>query len=60
MCQEHLRSLADMVHATYPELPWDVLWSIVREYGVPAIRVYALVDAGATMPEFNVFPLVAE
>ena len=28
-------------------------WSIVREYAVPAMKFYALAEAGVGMPHFN-------
>ena len=53
LCQQQLRSLANMVHETY-SLPWDLTWKIVVEYGVPAMKMYALAESGLFMPDFDV------
>ena len=52
-CQVQLRNMADSVHEMYG-LPWKTTWSIVREYGVPAIKLYSLAESTRTMPDFDV------
>ena len=52
-CQQYLKVLANMVQETY-KLPWKKTWEIVREYGVPAMKVYAMAESGKHMPDFDV------
>lgn len=53
LCQEGLRYIANQLKETY-DLPWRSVWSITREYGVPAMKVYALAESGYGMPEFDI------
>lgn len=53
-CQTGLKQIADHAHSVYPQLPWSVIWSVVREYGVPAMKFFALAESGRTMPYFHV------
>ena len=55
LCQDGLRYLAEEMKRQY-ELPWKLTWNIVREYGVPAMKFYAMAEAGTTMPAFNLAP----
>ena len=52
LCQDGLRYLADEMKRMY-NLPWKQTWAIVREFGVPAMKFYALAEAGATIPFFQ-------
>ena len=53
LCQTGLRQLAEEMRRQYG-LPWKQTWSYVREYGVPALKFYALAEAGEAMPFFDV------
>lgn len=56
-CQVQLRNIAESVHEMYG-LPWKLTWSIVRQYCVPALKLYSLAESGKMMPEFDVsFPV---
>ena len=52
LCQEGLRYLANEMRSKY-NLPWKQTWNIVREYGVPAMKFYALAESGIGMPYFD-------
>lgn len=56
LCQDGLRYLADEMKRAY-NLPWKQTWAIVREFGVPAMKFYALAESGATIPYFDVSPV---
>lgn len=55
LCQEGLRFLANEMRQRY-NLPWKQTWNIVREYGVPAMKFYALAESAVGMPYFDVLP----
>ena len=55
-CQTGLKQIADLAHQTYPNLPWNVIWSVVREYGVPAMKCFALAEAQTFPPAYDVTP----
>ena len=44
--EQYLRYLADASHRAHPRIPWSELWRIVRFYGTPMLKLYALRKAG--------------
>ena len=52
LCQDGLRYIANDVKTRY-NLPWRSAWRITREYGVPAMKCYALAESGLAMPVFS-------
>ena len=54
LCQDGLRKVAAELKKKYDILPWKTVWSITREYAVPAMKMYALAESGKTMPCFDV------
>ena len=52
LCQDGLCFLAEEMKRVY-NLPWKQTWAIVREFGVPAMKFYALAESGATIPFFD-------
>ena len=58
ICQTHLRPMAESLRERY-QLPWKQTWSIVREYAIPALKLYSLAESWQRMPEFDVrIPIV--
>lgn len=55
-CEVGLRQLANAMREQYG-LPWPRTWQLVREYGVPALKLYCLAESGLTMPDFFLCPL---
>ena len=52
-CTDGLRQMANMVKQTY-NLSWTMTWDLVREYGVPALKMWSLAEHGSSMPFFDV------
>ena len=52
LCQIELKKMANAMKAQYG-LSWTRTWSIVREFGVPALKMRALLDKSLVMPIFN-------
>lgn len=53
LCQEGLRQIAQNLKDQYG-LPWKQTWQIAKEYGVPALKMYALAEANMVMPSYDV------
>lgn len=53
-CQKGLRQIANQAHVCYPDIPWSLVWSVVREYGVPAMKFFALAEANVFPPNFDI------
>lgn len=56
LCQDGLKYIANQIKEQY-KLPWHIVWSITREYGVPAMKFYALAESGYSMPDFPLMPI---
>ena len=56
-CQTGLKQVADLAHQWYPNVPWSVIWTVVREYGVPAMKFFALAEAQTFPPAFDVMDI---
>lgn len=58
LCQHNLKVLAEAIHQQYNDaghtLSWKQTWSLVREYGVPAMKFLALAQSEVAMPYFDV------
>lgn len=59
--QERLRAAADILHASYPRLPWPKLWKLVVHFGVPVVKYSAalqVMDAPSSAPPLAEVPVV--
>ena len=57
---EAMRYYANDIHERYNrdggQISWNDTWIVVREYCVPAMKLYALAQAGVSFPHFDVAP----